>query len=240
MAVRRKSLSRSTKWLLLLLLVVGTGSLAATTLHTIRRSHRRVTAQLDKTYENLSGIIPSAEAALIREQGGAPTYGEIAYPSMRALVKKLAIKDNDVFYDLGSGVGKFVAYVYLTTDIKKSVGIELSESRYQRSLQALQRLQVTRCIDKERVLDFVHRDITQADFQDATVIFMCATCFSNELLQQLTHRFVQLKPGLRIVTLRKLPENPRLKLVAHEQLPTSWSKGSPIYYYELLPETTPS
>lgn len=58
------------------------------------------------------------------------TYGEITYESAQLLLKELALTVNDVFYDFGSGTGKFVVQTYWTTPAIKSVGVELSMTRY--------------------------------------------------------------------------------------------------------------
>ena len=195
--------------------------------------------KLEGIYTDISGFgISEIERNYITAQGGSHTYGEIIYPSMEAVINRLEVKKEDVFYDLGSGVGKFPAWVHLTTDIKKSVGIELSETRYEKSMQALGRLEEAGLLNKSRTLSCVHGDITEVDFSDATIIFMCATCFSEPLLQKLVDIFLELTPGLRIVTLKKLPEHPRLVLIKEEALATSWSKGSPFRYYKLLAPAT--
>lgn len=231
-------------------------------------SHGEACALLDKIYEGIaSGFnIDAAEETYIRDRGGAPTYGEIIKPSMRGLADKLKIKKGDVFYDLGSGTGKLVCYMYMATPVEKAIGIELSESRYKRSLEALERLHAQKPTDKrgeytvvksddesglgngaklseeereftsssKRELTFINNDMLAHDLSDASAIFMCATCFSEKLLQKLADKFVrEAKPGLRVVTLKKLPENARLKYKGTTKLPTSWSSGSPFHYYEL-------
>ncbi len=196
--------------------------------------HQTICKQLEKVYEGVSGFnIASEEKDHILSKGGAPTYGEIVYESMRAVITRLNLQPEDVFYDLGSGTGKFVAYMHMATKIKKSAGIELSKSRYQLSADALKQLQEQGLLDETRKIEFICGDMTEEDISDATAIFMCATCFSEELLQRLVHVFVKLKPGLRIVTLKQLPHHPQLKLIRKEHFPTTWSDGSPFHYYEL-------
>ena len=155
---------------------------------------------------------------------------------MRTLLGKLKPTAEDVFYDLGSGVGKFPIYVHLVCpDIKKVVGIEAAASRHHEAKQALARLIREGAIDTSREVTFVHGDIVKEDISDATIIFICATCFPEPLMQALADRFLTLKPGLRIVTLKALPERPRLKMTKKAPLPTSWSQeGSMMYFYELL------
>ena len=46
--------------------------------------------------------------------------------------------EDDVFYDLGSGVGKFNLYVAAMNEIRKSVGLEIGERRNREANQARQ------------------------------------------------------------------------------------------------------
>ena len=124
--------------------------------------------------------------------------------------------------------------MHIATKSRKSVGIELSKTRHQQAVNALDQMKARGLVDAQREIVFIHGNITEEDISDATVIFMCSTVFSDKLLQQLVDRFVTLTPGLRIVTLKRLPDHPQLKLVKTELFPTSWSESSPFNYYELL------
>jgi len=71
---------------------------------------------------------------------GSATYGEITADSVSQLIDLLNIRAQDVFFDLGCGVGKAVIQVALETHCKLSVGVELSKSRYGASIQAKSKL----------------------------------------------------------------------------------------------------
>ncbi|MDR3646963.1 MAG: hypothetical protein P4L22_05490, partial [Candidatus Babeliales bacterium] len=74
-----------------------------------------------------------------------------------------------------------------------------------------------------------------SDISDATVIFMCSTCFPEELMNSLTKKLSSLKPGLKLLTLKDLtnPELHNFKLIKEYTLPMTWSTGSSVYLYEL-------
>ena len=201
--------------------------------------YKQVRERLEKVYDNVFGfeITPAEESSMLSE-GNDPTYGEIVYDSMYALIGGLKIRREDVFYDLGSGAGKFVAYVHMATKVKKSAGIEVAETRHQKAEDALKRMKDNGFIDETRQIEFICDDITEADLSDATIVFMCSTCFSGKILQKLVDKFVDLAPGLRIITLRELPKHPQLKFIQKEFFSTSWSKSSPFYFY--LSTTPPS
>jgi len=160
-------------------------------------------------------------------------YGEITYEGMQTLTKKLKLTSNDVFYDLGCGIGKLVIYMYLVNPIKKSVGIEMVSQRYKGADLALELLRKEGLLHCNRSLIFIHNNIRNEEFSDATVIFMSSLCFSNELMEELNQRFSKLKKGLRVISLIPLPENTRLSLKDIDHLPMSWNDTSRIYYYEL-------
>lgn len=214
---------------------------------------------LDALYQNVSGYrIAEEEKQSIRCEGGDPTYGEILYESAQVLLEDLQLTPQDVFYDLGSGAGKLIAQVYLTTPVKKAAGIELSPSRcnmaqtrapYLRKIAEVttrfncditaainqKPVQQTRCLPSKELI-FSQENMLKADLSDATVVFMCSTCFSDELMHNITNKLAGLKEGLRVITLKDLPPHKDFKLVRNYQLPMSWSKssaGSPVYVYKL-------
>ena len=121
----------------------------------------------------------------------------------------------------------------MTTDARKSVGVELSESRFKSTQEAQKRAQVMNLVSNNQALSFMHEDMTRVDLSDATIIFMCSTCFSEALMQKMVDKFLALKPGLQIVTLKRLPAHPRLKIVYTTKLPTSWSSSSRFLFYKL-------
>lgn len=221
---------------------------------------------IDEFYKEVSGYkITDTEKKGIRDLGGDPTYGEIVYDSAAILLHDLNLTSHDVFYDLGSGAGKFVDQAYLTTPVKKSAGIELSETRYkmaaerapkirkiaQLSLEFDAQLQevIAETADKKadqkvtkpkvtKALEFIQGNMLTEDLSDATAIFMCATCFSDELMEKITQKLAGLKEGLRVLTLKNLAPHEHFKLVKTYTLPMTWSKTSPVYLY-LLDRTEP-
>lgn len=189
---------------------------------------------INDLFTNISGFsIPTTEREKIGNEGGAATYGEITYDSLKKVLDNLRLKNNDVFYDLGSGVGKVVVQVFLTSPVKKAAGVELSTTRFQHAQKVRARLAQEGFITPNRTLAFIEDNILNENLSDATVIFMCSLCFSDQLMNQLTQKFSLLKPGLRVVTLRHLPEGYGFSLVKELSLPMTWSQSTPVYIYQL-------
>lgn len=192
---------------------------------------------ISEIYANVSGNkITAADSDLIKKKGGNPTYGEIKPESLTTLLQEIGITKKDVLYDLGSGTGKVVVQSYLEFPFKKVVGIELSEHRYKQAMHAIEQLKKRGLIKKKRTINFIQGDIVEASYKDATVIYMCSTCFSDELMTKLAGKISQLKKGTRVITLKPLPSPKKYKLalVRECRLAMSWStpEGSPVYVYE--------
>eukprot|EP00392_Amoebophrya_sp_AT5.2_P004956 g4965.t1 len=72
------------------------------------------------------------DRATMAAMGAAGAYGEIPFVSVTRILSRLAkdITPNDVFYDLGCGVGKFCLQAFLTGNLSKVVGLELGPRRH--------------------------------------------------------------------------------------------------------------
>lgn len=212
---------------------------------------------LDTFYHKLaipsSGFrIPAEEAQQINVFGGkhakyeAATYGEITFAAMEKLfTTSVPLKEHDVFYDLGSGVGKLVLWVGLATPARTSVGIELSETRHTHAEEAYKEFVKTivpqhpafKAKLQKTDITFIQGNILEENLDKATVIYMCATCFSDELMKAICDKLSKLKDGVIIITLKALPDTYKeFRLLHNPTLPMSWSEnsgGSPVFVYEI-------
>ncbi len=201
---------------------------------------------------NLDAQISEDERAGVTAGGGSPVYGEIKFESVLFLLNYLKLNQNDVFYDLGSGLGKFTYLVYLLTSVRKAIGIELSETRYNKASSVSSKIsssydvifnfenQMRKNVDKlplqkikGKYFELVNGNFLQEDFSDATVIFTCSTCFPDECMASLTEKFAQLQDGTRILTLRHLNEHKDVHPIRTIYLPMTWSQNTPVYIYQI-------
>ncbi|HBS47960.1 TPA: hypothetical protein DEO28_02920 [Candidatus Dependentiae bacterium] len=192
--------------------------------------------KIEKLYLNKNGFnISPKEYEKITNQGGAPTYGEITYESLETIIKDLKMTKKDIFCDLGCGIGKVCVQVRLTTPVKKSIGIELSESRVKQAQEIKTLLERKQLISNKggKILKFYKQNILEADLKDVTVVFMCSTCFSEDLMKKITKKLSSCKKGLKVVTLKQLPANKQFVLQQEKNLAMSWSSASPVYFYKL-------
>lgn len=186
-------------------------------------------------YKDISGFgIPKDDEANILKCGGAPTYGEMTFEGTEQLIKYLEPKNSDVFIDAGCGVGKVTIQFFFSTNITKSIGIELSKERYTKAKKVLEALKKDNRIAQGRTLEFYNQDILEANLSDATIFFMCSTCFSEELMKKVTEKLSKLKQDLRVITLKRLPEHKNFSLIHQMNVTTTWSNSTILYIYKLL------
>jgi len=189
---------------------------------------------INTCYAEISGFgISPEDHQNIEAHGCASTYGEITFEAVEKLIEKLHFTDSDVFYDLGCGVGKMVTQIYLGSPVKKSVGVELSCERADKALKIQQTLRAKNIVQEKRVLAFYKESFLDTDLADATVVYLASTCFSDELIKKVTYKLANLKSGLRVITLKKLAENEKFKLIDEFILPMTWSDSTNAYLYQL-------
>ncbi len=195
---------------------------------------------IESLYKTTSGFsIPQDDRANVNKYGSA-TYGEITYESLKTLLDDLKPKTSDVFYDLGSGVGKVAIQATLDYKFKKSFGIELSKDRHNKANKIRTKLKKDKKIKTHHNLFFCHQNIAETNLKQATIIFMCSTCYPKKLMKTLTAKFTKLRKGTKILTLKSLPTNKKskkifnvLELIKKYNLEMTWSKSSPVYLYKV-------
>jgi SAM-dependent methyltransferase len=123
---------------------------------------------------------------------GPPTA--LSPKEMDLIVNLAKISSKDVFYDLGSGTGKFVLYVAQNTKAKKAVGIEIDFRRFYRSVRNA-RQELTKSQLKRT--DFYCANYDLYDISDASVIYE-----GHERIEDETEKLDEMLNGhrARIVT----------------------------------------
>lgn len=194
-------------------------------------------AYLQMLYENKGGYtIPSEDADTIMESGGNPQYGEIPYDSAAHILDDIHLTRQDVFYDLGSGVGKLVLQVYLTTPVKRSVGVELSKTRFDIAedchKQAIQDDHIT----VGRDLVFLNQNLNAIPLSDATVCFISGITFPSPLIKSIMDKLSALEHGVKVISVLPLPEHKQFTLIKTYNLPMSWApEGVDVCLYNVTP-----
>lgn len=193
-----------------------------------KREARRILRQLYK--DVWAYTVPKAEDLSIRRAKSSSLYGEITFASLDKLLSYLDINERDVFFDLGSGVGKVVLQVAMTAPVKKAFGIELSATRYKDSKLVLDRAAKEKWVLR-RKCEFRKENILETDLSKASIIYTCSTAFPMTFMKRLAKKLSEVKKPLRIVTTQELPENMGLVLVDKLQLDMSWARKTSVFVF---------
>lgn len=152
-----------------------------------------------------------AELGVQKEKSIIPDAGIFNCTSIQSLIDDLKLTKNDVFCDLGSGVGKLTMHVYLTTPVKASIGIESSPCRWNQAQQAKHDLKKTGLLHNRRKLKFYEQELAHVSFKDVTVISLLS--HKSDELDLLIPKLKDLKPHTRIISSHKLEQAPHVKLM---------------------------
>lgn len=173
-----------------------------------------------------------ADHARVEATGSSPTYGEIMPTAITKLAERLELGPGDVFYDLGSGVGKVVLQIAMTVAVDKCVGVELVGSRHRVAQRMLKRVRDAGLL-RARACTFRKTDFMRARLGDANVVYTCSTAFSTEFMNELAARLARLRPGLRWVSTQDLDDNDWFRLETIHRLDMSWRRRSKVHVYRL-------
>jgi len=191
--------------------------------------------------ESYTAHITQAEKKAGLFPGHTATYGEVNIAGIASVVQKLGgLNVTDNFYDLGSGFGKAVQQMFLTTGATRCVGVELSVARHNIASEALQRLQhrypaLWEDVHRgDRSIEFRHESILDTEMHDATVIWMGSLAFPSELMGKIARSILQqVRPGCVIITFIDFPVlsvagvQKRLSLRATWMVQVRWKTDGP-------------
>ena len=145
------------------------------------------------------------------------TYGTITPDGVEKLINYLNITSDDIFTDLGSGIGNVVAQFAETSPIKKARGIEFLKSRHNAAINYINQL------NSNKNIELINGDIYKEDYSDSTIVFMCSTCFSNELMEHIV-KTLENNPNLKYLITQKIISSPtKLNYLGNITLKTSWN-----------------
>lgn len=141
--------------------------------------------------------------------GNPNTYGEITPKFIQQIIEEVGITSNDIFYDIGSGIGNVVLQVAVQTGCK-AIGIEIRPELTKIANNMKSKLpEISSKVIKKKIktnkISFETGDALTEDYnyKDATIIFLNNWCFGGELEQTLFRKFEkELKEGTKIICLK--------------------------------------
>mgnify|MGYP006427492525 CR=1 FL=1 len=200
----------------------------------IKEKTLEVNKLITHLYENKTGILKSYKDIDIptHETNFSSGYGEIKFDAIFEIIKNINFEEDDVFLDLGCGIGRFCLEIFLTTKIKKVIGVELERNRFNIAQETKNKLQkyLSKKNKSTRELLFYNENINNFDINQANVIYLCSLCFPQKLIQIITNKLEE-HPRLKaVISFNKL-NTPSLKLKNKITIPTTWSNNETIYFY---------
>lgn len=135
------------------------------------------------------------------------------------LSKKL---DNKTFVDLGSGDGRIV--VWASKYFKNSIGIELSETRFNEAQK------IKSQIPNSENIKFFNKDVLDHDYSKFDVIYISSLLFPDHLMKKITEKLDnEIKHDALIFTTKKLHNNKNYNIFKIQQ---SWADNSNLHVYK--------
>ena len=131
--------------------------------------------------------------ALDRESLRKPDIGFIPteMEAIAAMFELVEASDRDILYDLGCGDGRVVIAAAQTLGMR-GVGVDIDPDRLRSARENAERTEVS------HLVEFRQQDLYEADFREATIVFLYLLPHLN--LRLLPNLLRQLKPGSRIVS----------------------------------------
>lgn len=155
------------------------------------------------------------------------TQGEILYPSVDKLLSQIKLTEQDVFVDFGSGLGKIVAQVFLNTDVKEAIGIEILPELHQVASAVAERIysDLPDFYAGERKLNFKLGSFLEISITTATVALVSAICYPPAVLYALG-TIINNTPSIHtVLTLRPIASLERLVFKKTIHIQCSWDSA---------------
>jgi SAM-dependent methyltransferase len=181
--------------------------------------------QIDAEYRKIASpflLVDDARRAAGRAGDPEMVYGTTPASAVLELLDFAAATPDDVFYDLGCGLG--VPTVVAAHFCKKAIGIEILPEVAQRAREVAQGLQLANAT-------FEVTDFKGADLSEGTLIYCYSTCLRAQSRAELAEGVSKARPGTRVLTVTHNLEHPSLEMKESREL--SWEGSRRSVYLHL-------
>lgn len=157
-------------------------------------------------------------------------YGETPLKSFVKIIKHISLQPNDRFFEIGAGRGRIAFWMAIFKKVEV-VGIE----RIPLFVSIANKIAQQFCLSS---VSFVCRDILDVDYTQANCIYICGTCFEEEIIYKLIHKkFNTLKSGTCVITvsysLLDYTENNTYRIDKEVEVTFPWGKTVAYIQYKL-------
>jgi SAM-dependent methyltransferase len=154
------------------------------------------------------------------------TYGEIMCNSIDNIFNNITFNKNDVVYDLGSGGGKLLIYIYLKYKLD-CIGIEIIEHRHNKAIEIFKKYKNNK---QKNILKFLYDDFFNISFSKGTIFYICNTMWDDHMNNKILNKILK-ESNMKYVILAKPCDHDKLKLYKTITVDWSWNKNSNLYIY---------
>ena len=152
-------------------------------------------------YEN--DHISTPKEIEFEKNGIYDNYDEMGYVTTTNILTEIReyITKDDIFYDLGSGLGKITTHFYYDTPCKKIVGIEYFEDLHNVAVQVRNKMEIA----KDREVCYYQKNICDVDINEATIVYFGiingkgAKISEHDILIHEVYKKLIKSPNVRIV-----------------------------------------
>lgn len=152
------------------------------------------------------------------------TYGEILSSGVNKLLSLITLSKDDVFVDLGSGLGKVVVQVFLQSDVKEARGLEIIPELHNQALLIKEQVQhaLPEFFTHERTLNFSLDNFLIHPLMDASVLLIGSICFPPSMLFQISKIINSMDTIHTVFSLRPLSHLKNLAFKRTVRVECSW------------------
>lgn len=145
--------------------------------------------------------------AFMGEHCRADAYGEITAKGASTVLNHplVALHARDTFFDLGAGFGRLTITAASQHHVKRSVGVELSDERFQRSCKMLADLRkdFSEGSSSASEVEMQCASLLDVDLSSASVVYIANLCFPPKLQNATRDKLVNdLSIGTRLAALQ--------------------------------------
>lgn len=148
--------------------------------------------------------------------------GETPCVTLRTILKGLDIKPGEQFFDLGCGRGQTVFFASLLFDLK-ATGYELIPT-------FVMKAKLINCFLKVPGVEFVEDNMLNAQLEQAKVVYLVPTTFTQDFLEQVIERLKDAPAGAYVISVSRPIEDEKFTFLRKQTLLYSWGRSA-VYFY---------
>tara|TARA_B100000963_G_scaffold268692_1_gene236832 strand:+ start:2542 stop:3093 length:552 start_codon:yes stop_codon:yes gene_type:complete len=176
--------------------------------------------------------LPREEVKLFKSLDSNLTYGELTKSGAIQLIGNINNKNVKSFCDLGSGIGVVCKYMceYLPT-LEIIHGIELSEERYNESLNLIKSIKNR---ERRNKIKLFNGDLMKIDVSDYDIIYISNLCFNHTFNINLSNKLNNEVKNNSVVFASQDLAFKRTVIKSTFPINQSWGNHTQIYKYEII------